>query len=180
MYEIEIKIKLTEPFIVQRKLENIGCSFTSNVTQIDEVYVTEPDRFLDSWPGKRVMRIRNQNTGFLFTVKQHRSNPLDCEEFEKPITSPDEVRMIVQSLGYQHIISVRKVRKTCSHKGMTFCLDTVEGLGSFLEIEKLSTEQNTSDIQHELAQFIESELGLLDHNVITEGYDMLLYKTVHQ
>jgi predicted adenylyl cyclase CyaB len=54
------------------------------------------------------------------------------------------------------------------------CLDEVKELGSYIEVEKISEDDNANEVQNELFTFLES-LGVNKENRETHGYDTLLY-----
>ncbi|MFQ9748889.1 MAG: class IV adenylate cyclase [Anaerobutyricum soehngenii] len=59
------------------------------------------------------------------------------KELETRIDDAETTREILISLGYKRLYPVTKLRQYY-HKGMmTACVDQVEGLGSFLELEIL-------------------------------------------
>jgi len=58
------------------------------------------------------------------------------------------------------------------------CLDEVEGLGSFIEVEKTSAEDGEA-IQEELFNFLES-LGVKREDRVFKGYDTLKYDSINQ
>ena len=81
---------------------------------------------------------------------------------------------IILLLGYQEIISVSKFRQTACYDGWNFCIDTVDGLGDFIEI-KYSGEGDSEDFQRKQKEFLFS-LGIDENEVTLSGYDTLLYK----
>ncbi len=78
-------------------------------------------------------------------------------------------------MGYYEAIKMTKKRQKCKHKDLTICLDEVEELGAFIEIEKLTSDKNVVEIQNELFKFLE-ELGIQKNDIAHKGYDILLYE----
>ncbi len=63
-------------------------------------------------------------------------------EIEVPITDPDKHREILKALGFSEVMRVHKTReKYYVDKGVVITLDEIEGLGRFVEIEKLTDEE---------------------------------------
>ncbi|MEI7749847.1 MAG: hypothetical protein WCJ25_02485 [Candidatus Moraniibacteriota bacterium] len=63
----------------------------------------------------------------------------------------------------------------CEHDGMTVCIDDVTGLGALIEVEQLSEGENDEAVQEDLKAFLLS-LGIGKDDIVTKGYDTLLYE----
>ncbi len=59
------------------------------------------------------------------------------EELETTVGDAKVMREILISLGFRPVQPVVKTRQYYSHKDMTACVDQVEGLGDYLELEVL-------------------------------------------
>ena len=66
-----------------------------------------------------------------------------------------------------------KKRRKCRYNEYEVCLDEVEGLGNFIEVEKI-TEGEGEVIQRELFNFL-MKLGVNKEDKIEQGYDTLMY-----
>ncbi len=172
--EIEVKAKVADLQILKSKLESLGCIFLQPLIQNDTTFVLSSygpyERFN---PGHNILRIREQNGKFLFTLKQPQKNELDCIEKETEINNPVELRGALELMGYHEAIKINKVRVKTKYKDMEICLDEVEGLGSFIEVEKL-TEGDGEKIQNESFDFLET-LGVKREDRVEHGYDTLIY-----
>ena len=71
----------------------------------------------------------------------------------------DVCRDILLSLGYRELSPVRKLRQYYHRDTLTACVDQVEGLGSFLELEMLV---DTEEERPQALNQIESLLQELD------------------
>lgn len=176
MLEVEIKVKIEDPEAVCKNFKRLGAELSDPIVQEDQVYFDDHDKYLDSWFGKTVMRIRKQSNETLYTLKKHRTNPLDCEEFEASIEASDDVEKVLESFGFTPIVKVVKTRRKVFLDGINFCLDRVEGLGHFLEAEKIVESGDGEKIQEELLFYIKNNLKIVKLVNIREGYDTLLYK----
>jgi adenylate cyclase class 2 len=83
---------------------------------------------------------------------------------------------ILKSLGYSKKVQVKKKRLIGELRGYTICLDKVDGLGSFVEVEKMSAD-DTEKVQEELMKFLES-LGISREQRIRKGYDTLMWEAL--
>jgi len=82
------------------------------------------------------------------------------KEIEVPISDVDAYSDLLTSLGFREVLTIVKVReKYYVEKGVTITLDEVEGLGQFIEIEKLVKEGNIEEEVNKLREILE-ELGV--------------------
>lgn len=79
----------------------------------------------------------------------------------------------IELLGYHQAIHVVKTRTKTKYQDMEICLDEVEELGSFIEVEKI-VEGEGETVQNELFGFLET-IGVSKENRVLKGYDTLLY-----
>ena len=70
-------------------------------------------------------------------------------------------------------IEVKKHRQKARFNDMELCLDEIDDLGTFIEIEKLTNDEDTERIQAELFDFLLT-LGIQKEDRITQGYDTLM------
>jgi len=99
--------------------------------------------------------------------------PLVATEHEVTVNSKEEMRQILSLMSYQEAVRINKTRVTTKYNGCEICIDEVEGLGSFVEMEKLTESGDAEKIQEELFQFFIS-LGIDRQDRVTKGYDILM------
>ena len=58
-------------------------------------------------------------------------------EYETAVSDGETAEKLLEALGYRPLAVVDKVRRTYRMEDVTLCLDEVEGLGGFLELEIL-------------------------------------------
>lgn len=179
--EVEIKAQVENIEAVIRKLETLGCIVNEPLVQEDVIYSEEDIFEAQHAPNPNVLRIRTQTQAgtskTIFTFKRNRSNELDCIEHETEIGNASELEHILSYLGYKEVIRVHKTRRKATINDLEICCDRVEGLGDFIEVEKL-TDADGETVQAELWQWLEDlDLGKLER--MTQGYDTLLYNKLH-
>jgi len=81
-------------------------------------------------------------------------------------------------LNYEQTVEVHKKRIKTSYKDYEICLDEVAGLGSFIEVEKMSDE-NGEKVQKELFDFLKT-LGVSKEDRVFNGYDTLIWLKTNQ
>ena len=69
-----------------------------------------------------------------------------------------------------------KTRQTGKLNDVEVCIDSVEGLGDFMELEQLANENaNSAAITDDLWRIM-AELGISRQDEVTDGYDILMRK----
>ena len=173
MKEIEVKARIGNEEELIRKITSLGCVISEPMRQIDTVYskiIGTVDEFLRN---DHFLRIREKGDGrFIFTVKKPiANNLLTKSEHETEIKNAAEMEKAIFLMGYKVASRVVKVRRT-SHLGeFEICIDDVDSLGSFIEIEKMS-DQNVDLVRKELDNQL-ALLGIPVENQIHKGYDIL-------
>ena len=76
-------------------------------------------------------------------------------------------------LGFRPEVKVRKTRRKGNIGGYEICLDEVEGLGAFVELEKI-TEEEAGVVQGEMMKFL-AGLGVDTSQRVVNGYDTLVW-----
>jgi predicted adenylyl cyclase CyaB len=61
-------------------------------------------------------------------------------EKEVRVQNLEETRDIFYSLGFKKVMIVEKQRRTYTLDDISACIDTIDGLGCFLEIEVMDTD----------------------------------------
>jgi adenylate cyclase, class 2 len=170
--EIEVKAKVNDFEELKNKLKELGCVLSEPTIQDDYIY-NKKGINLKEKKDTPVLRIRQQGEKILFTLKKNRNNELDCIEKELEIKDKNIMEDIFVLLDYEKTVEVHKKRIKTNYKEYEICLDEVDGLGSFIEVEKLSDEDGEK-IQNELFDFLET-LGISKSNRVFQGYDTLVY-----
>lgn len=174
--EIEVKARVRNPQQLFDNLKAQKITLSEKIIQNDETFVD--DNFGDYaklQTGKNILRIRKSNEKYIFTLKQPQKNELDCIEKETDITDPEEFKDALILMGYKPIVKINKVRRKAKYYDYEICVDEVEGLGTYIEVEKITDENDDSEkVQAELFQFLET-LGIDKADQEMHGYDTLIY-----
>ncbi len=174
MKEIEIKAKLRDKKTVMQKLESLGCKFEPKITQEDIVYVENVGSVEIYNANKAVLRLRVKNgKKVLFTAKKKTKNGLEAIEYEVEVSSRDEMEKALLLMGLQEAVRINKTRIITHYDGCEICIDDVENLGAFIEMEKLVEDGDALTIQEELFQFFE-KIDISRDDRVMVGYDILM------
>jgi adenylate cyclase, class 2 len=178
MHEIEIKIRTKDPRTLVDRLVAQGCALSEPIHQEDTIYsrAGDPSPWERMKEGDIIVRIRRDNKGALFTLKQQCTNELDNIEHETRVEDPDNLHQALLLMGFMPMVQVRKIRRTAKLGGDEICLDEVHELGSFVELERLTDKDvDAAEVAEELYKKLES-LGLSRCDEEKRGYDTQMYQ----
>lgn len=179
MREIEIKIKVKDLDSLEQDLVKAGCVFSEPIKQDDVVYSAGPDsgaRPTLGTEGHLAIRIRRQGNTAEFTLKQQKSGEMDNIEHETKVDKPEAIHEILGLLGWKPQIEVKKIRKKGKLGKYEICLDRVEELGDFMEIEKMTDNNDDPEtVRKELFDALKP-LGFSEKDEETRGYDTQIYQ----
>jgi len=144
MYEVELKVRADHDRVRER-LDELGATPLGTVVQ-EDTYFDAPDReFAETDEALRVRREHppGESGKTTLTYKGPLVDPdsKTRKEAETAVEDEDEMRAILDGLGYNAAATVRKERTRFTLQDCTVTLDTVEGLGEFVEVE-LETERD--------------------------------------
>jgi len=175
MREIEVKAKLTNKEAIINKLQSLGCVFEDLKIQNDVVYVEKIGSFETFLSNKIFLRVRKSNEKIYLTLKMNGESSLSKIEHEVEVSSRVEIDHILKHLKFTPVVKTNKKRLTTHYKGFEICVDFVEDLGDFIEVEKVTNEGDSDSIQEEMFDLLKS-LGIKNEDQIFEGYDILALK----
>jgi adenylate cyclase class 2 len=176
MYEVEVKAKLRDREEFVKKLESLGCKFSSELHQIDHIFIPNGIDFPPPL-NTPVLRLRKQNNIFLFTLKISQTGRQDCIERELEISDGEKMTEILKFIKYKEVSMVDKKRIKTKLDDMEIVIDEVKELGEFIEVEKMVSNENGSErqeMQRGLVKFLE-KLGVAKEDVLVNGkYDIMM------
>lgn len=179
MREIEIKATISSVQSIIDILTTQGVSVTPPVTQHDRVYgeIGMDGAAENTSPWLRIRtETKNDVTKHIFTLKRSVTNQMDSIEHETEVTDLAELERIIAHLSFELYSDLTKTRQKAKIGDIEICLDTIEGLGVFIEAEKLTADDADYDsVLRELWVVFES-LGIDHDDEIVDGYDVLMNK----
>lgn len=175
MKEVEVKAKVENKEEIINKLNSLGFQFTQPIIQHDSIFLHNTIlSYDDIILGTNVLRIRKQQGKIKFTLKKAVENELSCIEHEIEVDNAEQMRKMLEHLEYKCLVEVKKTRQKANKNGISICVDQVEGLGTFIEVEKMTDNENSKKIQEELFLFLVS-LGIKVEDRVHQGYDTMMY-----
>ena len=177
--EIEIKIPVTEQeFQNAKKILEATSKFSKKSEQEDEYFTPAHKNFLEPKHPFEWLSIRKRGSGFLLTYKHFHPENSEfmnyCDEIETEIKDGENLKKIFNSLNFKSLIIVKKQREMYKYKDeFEICLDTVDNLGSFIEIEAIKDFGSVDLTRLAITEFAK-QLGLDGEKKATKGYPYLL------
>ncbi|WFE96562.1 CYTH domain-containing protein [Micromonospora sp. WMMD987] len=175
--EIEVKYRVAEPSELARTLTTRGAVFSEPVRQDDQAYAVNGWTYGQSKAGAAFARLRTENGRHTFCVKKPLENELACAEHETEVVERESMHAAILAMGFYPTTRIVKSRRTARIDDMLLCIDEVDGLGAFFEIEVLVEDDRSAvEVQQELDRFART-LGV-ELVRSTETYDSLMRAAV--
>lgn len=172
MREIELKFKVENINDVITFLKNNGCELSQMNYQFDTIYVENLDD-VESKEGSIWLRVRKTNEKVELNYKKQSAKKMESEEIEFEVSSYEKANSFLKALGFKEWVQVNKKRQYLKYKNYNICIDDVEKLGVFIEIEILVEEQNNIDYEAQLLN-VAKEIGIDINNRIDSHYDTMI------
>jgi adenylate cyclase class 2 len=172
--EIEVKYRIGDLEALLAALKYRDIELSDPISQDDQAYAPVHWEFGDSKLGVSFLRLRTTVGRHYFTLKQPADNAQACLEYETEVADREAMHAAALRMGYKPTVRIIKTRRTAAVGDCSLCVDDVEGIGGFLELERLATD--TADAtaeQAELAAFIDS-LGIPATRTC-DTYDTLIH-----
>ena len=167
MLEVEVKYLNADPAAVLARLLALGAVKAEERTDRDH-YFNAPDRdFAKTDEAFRLRRIGSENRLTYKGPKREAATKtrteIEVKLADGDATAADTERMIL-ALGYRSVAEVRKSRTVFHLERSGFaveaCVDEVEGVGSFMELEIAAEEAQFEEAKAVVLQ-LAKELGLV-------------------
>lgn len=143
MIEVEVKAHAPNLDEIEEKIVEIGACRVREEYQ-EDVYFNAPHRdFAQTDEALRIRKIKSRNSEEIYiTYKGAKMDKISKtrKEIEVAVEDPLKVADIFQNLSFRPVATVRKNRIIYTMGELIITLDEVQGVGSFVEIEKESEE----------------------------------------
>ncbi|WP_342303829.1 class IV adenylate cyclase [Methanolobus sp. ZRKC5] len=172
MLEIEVKARANHQQ-VKELLAGMGANFIG-VQHHCDTYFNAPHR--DFANTDEALRIRSVDGRSVLTYKGKKLDTISKtrEEIETDVDGGN-ARSILLALGFYESGVVKKTREILKYKDMTICLDNVEDLEEFIEVE-ITAESDIELHRKQIFSFL-NELGIGEEDSIRTSYlEMVLGK----
>ena len=172
MREIELKFKVDNLDVLINKLKEEQCEISAVKMQNDTIYVQNLDD-TESKEGSVWLRVRKENDKIELNYKKQSKKKMESEEIEFEVSSYELANQFLKALGYLPWVEVNKKRRYSKYKEYNICIDEVEKLGSFVELEILVDKDNKEDYELALLE-VAKKLGINPDKRINSHYDTMI------
>lgn len=183
--EIEIKLELTP------KIEKIIAAFLKENSKIEkethhiEYYLDNPKStfFIKSKEGFKdaidYLRVRFTKKGDSICLKhwirdKKTGKTTHCDEYETKVESGQITLELLEQIGFTNNTKIDKTRKIYNYKDFEIAIDSVKGLGKFMEVELKKKVKQPKDGIKEIYNFLLS-LDIKTINKMERGYVSMMW-----
>ena len=189
MIEAEIKLKVDSLEELREKLTVFGFAAGEHLKESD-IYFNSPSRdFRKTDEALRIRTSTDQTTGESVSSINYKGPKLDRitmtrVERETEIKDGETAKQILEALGFMPVLPVIKERRYFRKKiafthipctrNLTVCLDRVEGLGDFMELEILiESDEEREETVRQMENLL-CELGYEMRDTVRRSYLSML------
>jgi adenylate cyclase class 2 len=176
--EIEIQVQVEKPEKLLDFLKKQAVlKYKSN--QKDEYFIPSHRNFLKKKPIEEWFRIRESAGKTSVTYKKwhylESGKSTHCDEYETSIGDGDQFYKILKALDFKSVVTVDKTRKAYSYLDYEIAIDSVKGLGDFIEIESKAKNDNEPEkVTAKMIKFLkDQQLGKINRNYRGYSYSLL-------
>lgn len=142
MIEVEIKLPIYRRASIEQGLVRLGFLPGDLIKESDTYFTSAFHDFMGTDEALRIRESENFSKTCAVSFLTYKGPKLDMisntrKELETMVADGQVCRNILLSLGYRELSPVRKLRQYYHQDSITACVDQVEDLGSFLELEML-------------------------------------------
>lgn len=181
MLEVELKAALTgvPTEALRRAAGRTGFVLRRELRETDVYFCANNRDFRKTDEALRLRACQNLLDGAAEAFITYKGPKLDAlssarAEYETAVGDLDVMQKLLEALGYQVLFTVDKTRREFELDGVTLCLDTVAGLGDFLELELLAESDAAREAAVDRLFQLLDRLGVPRGNLTRKSYLELL------
>lgn len=175
--EIQVQVENIEPL---REFLKAQAKLIGTNRQVDEYFTPAHRDFIATRPTAEWLRLRDADGTYSINYKNwhHGANGKSnhCDEYETPVGDIDQLRRIFSAIDIKPIVKVDKTRTVYRHEDYEISLDTVEGLGDFVEVEFKggASGDDAKRITDEMLEFLKKHgVGEIRRNYVGYPFQLL-------
>lgn len=165
MIEIEVKLRIKDVAVLEKKLIEQGYKLIETLRETDTYFDGGINGIKKSGQALRVRRTVNCVTGKEQSAITFKGEKIDAVsmarlELETVVESGEAAERILCALGFYPVQPiVVKIRKILRNGDICACLDDVQGLGTFLELEIMAESEEARPAALERIEEILNSVG---------------------
>lgn len=142
MIEVEVKMPIFRRPPIEQGLRRLGFMPGALIKESDTYFTSSFHDFMETDEALRIRESENYSTASASAFLTYKGPKLDTvssarKELDTEVADGETCRDILLALGYRELSPVRKLRQYYHRDNITACVDQVEELGSFLELEMI-------------------------------------------
>jgi len=180
--EVEVKVKVEESKVkdIKEKLLSMGAVLNEKVKETD-IYFTAPHRdFIET---KECLRIREKDGLTELTYKGPTNDAMKKKgQFWKPelnvsiCSKRSDLESLLQFIDFKKVAEVIKDREKFTLGSQSVCMDKIEGVGWFLEVETITNKENRDEALKENMSLL-NKLDMGESDIVDLPYrDLVINK----
>lgn len=173
MKEIEVKYRLDDIDQLVKRLEKLGCKMSAIQYQKDTVYVSDL-KHVNSEAGSIFLRVRKNNDKVELNAKKHEKMMQSRKEVEFEVSSYEDANHFLELIGFEKWVEVMKKRVHTTYENCNVCIDEVDSLGSFVELEYVVGDLEDDQNILEKIERIAKKLGIDTTEEVHQYYDEMI------
>ncbi len=178
-FEIEIKLPVEQLEGIKEKLLWMGFHKEATIREFDMYYNSEYHDVKKLGEALRIRKSMDISSGRIqaqinFKGKKIDQVSMSRQEYETEVENPECMEQILIALGFSPVAGVEKTRCYMKRNEMTACLDQVDRLGNFLELEVIASEESQREEYLYAMEQLLKELGLSMEDTVQASYLSML------
>ncbi len=179
MFEVELKFSVDSHEVIRQQLKSLEVMSGSTSDHCDEYF---NHSLLDFAAQDIAFRIRSRADEHILTYKgpnlDQRAKVREEIELEFDGSDKDKFRRMLFGIGFHSVAAVNKKRDSIkvSFEGQQIevCLDDVEGVGTFVELEQVVADKSEIEAAKENLESLAVRLGITSQPTTISYLEMLL------
>jgi predicted adenylyl cyclase CyaB len=168
---VELKAKVADHKQLKEKLTELGATYIGVFEQTDQYYVVPEGRL-------KLREVKGSNTvELIYYERENIAGPKSDDAFLLKIQDADDIKTVLNKV-LSPLVVVEKVREIFVITGTQVHLDTVKGLGKFIEFERQTADDSTNlELDRNVLEQLMKTLAIDHANLETHSYSDLIKKS---
>ena len=156
MIEVEIRARIKNRDELRKKLKEIGAIFDKTEKQVDRIFgnsmfLNSDNMIIEGGLSARIREIGDKKTLEFKEIFRQKGGI----EIEADLSAVEIGLKFLEKLKFKEAFVVSKLREIYLYDNFTICIDSVDQLGDFIEIEKMvESEENESQARIECLKLL--------------------------
>ena len=160
---LELKARVEDLSVIRNRLVEIGAHYVETLHQVDTYFKVPRGRL-------KIREVEGSGAELIYYERENKPKPKRSSVFIIRLDGGGTLKGIIKRI-LKELVVVEKVREIYRHRGTEIHLDTVKGLGTFIEFERRIRDAERD--REELDKLM-VKLGIREENLERLSYSDLL------